>query len=84
MYRDQASFTVTLDIPSHLMALSNMPVVNEKISGLVKTVYFQKSPLMSTYLVAVVIGQFDHIERHTSDGTTLLPLINTHNQENKS
>ncbi|CAM8971003.1 unnamed protein product [Rhodiola kirilowii] len=64
----KATFTMTLDVPSHLMALSNMPVINETIAGLIKTVYFQKSPLMSTYLVAVAIGHFDHIEGHTSDG----------------
>ncbi|KAF2323598.1 hypothetical protein GH714_036269 [Hevea brasiliensis] len=33
-----------------------------------KTVYFEESPLMSTYLVAVVIDLFDHIEDTTSDG----------------
>ncbi|KAL9673485.1 hypothetical protein QQ045_029743 [Rhodiola kirilowii] len=64
----KATFTMTLDVPSHLMALSNMPVINETTAGLIKTVYFQKSPLMSTYLVAVAIGHFDHIEGHTSDG----------------
>lgn len=64
----KATFTVMLDVPSQLMALSNMPVLEEKINGPFKTVYFQKSPLMSTYLVAFVVGQFDHVEGHTSDG----------------
>ncbi|CAM8898967.1 unnamed protein product [Rhodiola kirilowii] len=64
----KATFTVTLDVPPHLTALSNMPVIEEKNNSLFKTVYFQKSPLMSTYLVAIVIGQFDHVQGHTSDG----------------
>uniref|UniRef100_A0A7N0RE91 Aminopeptidase n=1 Tax=Kalanchoe fedtschenkoi TaxID=63787 RepID=A0A7N0RE91_KALFE len=64
----KATFSMTLDVPSHLTALSNMPVLEEQINGLSKTVYFQKSPLMSTYLVAVAIGQFDYVEGHSSDG----------------
>lgn len=39
-----------------------MPVETEKHDGNLKTVYFEESPVMSTYLVAVVIGLFDHIE----------------------
>uniref|UniRef100_A0A2C9UXB4 Alpha-aminoacylpeptide hydrolase n=1 Tax=Manihot esculenta TaxID=3983 RepID=A0A2C9UXB4_MANES len=39
-----------------LTALSSMPIIDEKHDGNVKTVYFEESPFMSTYLVAVVIG----------------------------
>lgn len=42
----------------------------EKLNGNVKTVYFEESPLMSTYLVAVVVGLFDHIEETTADGNS--------------
>lgn len=45
-----------------------MPIIDEKYDGNVKTVYFEESPLMSTYFVAVVIGLFDHIEYKSSDG----------------
>lgn len=45
-----------------------MPITNEKFDGDVKTVYFEESPIMSTYLVAVVAGLFDYIEDTTSDG----------------
>ncbi|KAL6996293.1 hypothetical protein U1Q18_006426 [Sarracenia purpurea var. burkii] len=64
----KATFKITVDVPSDLTALSNMPVVHEKLSGDLKTVYFKESPIMSTYLVAVVIGLFDHIEDSTVDG----------------
>ena len=37
----------------------------------VKTVYFDESPKMSTYLVAVAVGLFDHIEETTADGMCL-------------
>ncbi|WOL09046.1 hypothetical protein Cni_G17799 [Canna indica] len=51
-----------------MVALSNMPVIEEKFDGLVKTLSFQESPIMSTYLVAIVIGLFDYVEASTSDG----------------
>ncbi|GJV04277.1 integrase, catalytic region, zinc finger, CCHC-type containing protein [Tanacetum coccineum] len=56
------------NVPSELTALSNMPVSEETIDGDFKTVSFEESPLMSTYLVAVVVGLFDYIEETTSDG----------------
>ncbi|XWS70218.1 hypothetical protein CRYUN_Cryun03dG0029700 [Craigia yunnanensis] len=65
----KAKFKITLlDVSSELVALSNMPVIEEKLNGHLKTVYYQESPFMSTYLVAVVIGLFDCIEEHTSAG----------------
>ncbi|ESR66288.1 hypothetical protein CICLE_v10007414mg [Citrus x clementina] len=63
----KATFKITLDVPSELVALSNMPVIDEKVDGNMKTVSYQESPIMSTYLVAVVIGLFDYVEDHTSD-----------------
>ncbi|KAK2644944.1 hypothetical protein Ddye_020139 [Dipteronia dyeriana] len=65
----KATFKITLlDVPSELVALSNMPVIEEGVNGKLKTVSYQESPIMSTYLVAVVIGLFDYVEDHTSDG----------------
>ncbi|KAJ0047733.1 hypothetical protein Pint_15272 [Pistacia integerrima] len=43
----------------------------EKVDGHQKTVSYQESPIMSTYLVAVVIGLFDYVEDHTSDGMVI-------------
>ena len=42
-----------------------MPIIAEKIDGNLKTVSYQESPIMSTYLVAVVVGLFDYVEDHT-------------------
>lgn len=64
----QATFKVTLTVPSEYTALSNMPVESEKLDGELKTVYFEESPIMSTYLVAFVVGLFDHIEDATIPG----------------
>ncbi|XP_016649348.1 PREDICTED: aminopeptidase M1-like isoform X1 [Prunus mume] len=64
----KATFKIAVDVPSELTALSNMPIISEKLDANVKTVYFEESPIMSTYLVAVVVGLFEHIEDTTSDG----------------
>ncbi|KAL2493256.1 Aminopeptidase M1 [Abeliophyllum distichum] len=65
----KATFKITLDnIPSELTALSNMPVSKEKLDGHLKTVYFEESIVMSTYLVAVVVGLYEYIEDITDDG----------------
>ncbi|KAG8657217.1 aminopeptidase M1 isoform X2 [Manihot esculenta] len=64
----KAIFKITLDVPSELVALSNMPVVEEKVDGPLKTVSYQETPIMSTYLVAIVVGLLDYVEDHTSDG----------------
>lgn len=70
----QATFKITLHVPSELTALSNMPVIEEKINGNIKTVSYQESPIMSTYLVAVVVGLFDFVEDHTTDGNMIHPI----------
>ncbi|KAH6761337.1 aminopeptidase M1 [Perilla frutescens var. frutescens] len=64
----KATFKIALEVPSDLVALSNMPIIEEKQNGNLKTVHYQESPIMSTYLVAVVVGLFDYVEDHTPDG----------------
>lgn len=32
---------------------------------------FATTPIMSTYLVAFVIGEYDHVESQSSDGVTV-------------
>ncbi|XP_030928047.1 aminopeptidase M1-like isoform X4 [Quercus lobata] len=64
----KATFKITLDVPSELVARSNMPIIEEKVVGDLKTVSYQESPIMSTYSVAIVVGLFDYVEHLTSDG----------------
>ncbi|GKB34146.1 aminopeptidase M1 [Tanacetum coccineum] len=66
----KATFKITLEVPSQLITLSNMPVVEEKLNGILKIVSYQESPIMSTYLVVAVDGLFDYAEDHTPDGTS--------------
>jgi hypothetical protein len=70
----QAKFKLTLEVPSELVALSNMPVANTLVAGPIKTVCYQESPLMSTYLVAIVVGLFEYVEGVTSQGIISVSL----------
>ncbi|KAI8089940.1 aminopeptidase [Halteromyces radiatus] len=63
----KATFDMTLVVPSHLTALSNTNVIFEiNISDDLKQVKYATTPLMSTYLLAFVIGPFEYIEAFTS------------------
>ncbi|KAL1976637.1 hypothetical protein VTN31DRAFT_2919 [Thermomyces dupontii] len=64
----KAEFTITLIADKHMTCLSNMDVASEtevqsKITGgKRKAVKFNKTPVMSTYLVAFIIGELNYIE----------------------
>ncbi|CAH1397948.1 unnamed protein product [Nezara viridula] len=61
-------FEVTLITAIRDVALSNMPVVSELEDGDYKIVKFAPTPIMSTYLVGFVVGDFDYIEDNSNDG----------------
>jgi len=64
----KAEFTITLIADKHLTCLSNMDVASESEvhseirGGTKKAVKFNKSPLMSTYLLAFIVGELNYIE----------------------
>ena len=67
----KATFRVALNIPEAMQAVSNTPIVAESegpAAGL-KKVVFDTTPVMSTYLLAFVIGDLTHIEKEAADGT---------------
>ena len=68
----KATFDVTLVVPDHMVALSNMNVISDKSldSGL-KEVKFATTPMMSTYLVAVIVGGYDFVEGKTKEGVVV-------------
>jgi puromycin-sensitive aminopeptidase len=65
----KAKFEISLVIPEHLTAISNMPIVSEaaQASG-TKLVRFAESPVMSTYLLAIMVGEFECVEAQ-AEGT---------------
>ena len=66
----KATFDVELVIPKGLQAVSNMPVRNEEQLGTgLKRVRFETTPIMSTYLLAFVVGELESIEKVDDGGT---------------
>jgi puromycin-sensitive aminopeptidase len=68
----KASFQVTLVVPSDLVAVSNMSVESETDApGGLKSISYAETPVMSTYLLAFVVGDLASIERMTDSGTLI-------------
>lgn len=63
----KATFEVTVTIPAHMQCVSNTPPASQYSqysNGVAtKTITFQRTPKMSTYLLAFVIGEFDSISK---------------------
>lgn len=64
----KATFDITLNVPTDRVALSNMPIISDTNVDNVRTVRFDTTPIMSTYLVACVVGEYDYVEDTSSDG----------------
>ena len=70
---------MTLIVPSHLTAISNMPELScthvpagkGDAQKMLKKVVFDKSPKMSTYLLAWAVGEFDFVQGTTKGGVML-------------
>ncbi|ELA41940.1 uncharacterized protein VICG_00957 [Vittaforma corneae ATCC 50505] len=54
----KATFSITLNVPDGFMALSNGALLEQSGTRFV----FEKTPIMSTYIVAYVVGQLEYIE----------------------
>ncbi|GFN99973.1 puromycin-sensitive aminopeptidase [Plakobranchus ocellatus] len=67
----KAKFIFTLVVPNNRVAVSNMPVDKEEPlpdDPKWKVLHFKVTPLMSTYLTAFVVGEYDYVEDKTPDG----------------
>jgi aminopeptidase N len=64
----KASFDFEIEIPDDLVALSNMPEKETRKSKAQghKIVSFERSPVMSTYLLAWAFGDFEYVEDFTT------------------
>ena len=67
----KSTFDVTLIVPKDRVALSNMPIKSEQAyegDDKWKIVSYEKTPIMSTYLLAYIVGEFDYVEGKDADG----------------
>lgn len=65
----KAVFEISLIIPTDHTAISNtMPIDIKEHGAGYKIVSFSPSPIMSTYLLAFIAGEFESIEGKTKDG----------------
>jgi puromycin-sensitive aminopeptidase len=71
-----ATFDVTLAIPKDKTAISNMPAAEMKESGSKKIIRFARTPVMSTYLLAFFVGDFEFVERSAESGV-LVRVVTT-------
>ena len=67
----KAKFQLTLLVPSNLTAISNTKLISEKTSNGVTRKEFAETPLMSTYLLAFIIGDLQPVEQKSKDGTLI-------------
>lgn len=80
----RATFDLTLDIPRHMQALSNMPELYSQdhlMNSETKRIKFQRTPSMPTFLLCFVIGEFDMVKsepvQRLNKDSQLVSLINS-------
>ena len=80
----KAVFDVTLVFDDSLQAVSNTPIVEESSSGPgLRSVRFGETPIMSTYLLAFVVGDLVSVEAEAVNGTTI-GVWTTRGKENQA
>ncbi|CAF1131754.1 unnamed protein product [Adineta steineri] len=68
----KANFSITIRAPKHLTTLCNMPIKSKHADDNNTYTYeFDSTPIMSTYLVAYVIGHYDYVETRDSDNVLI-------------
>ena len=68
----KAVFDVTLVVPDGLDAVSNMPKASEEpLTDGKRTVRFEPTPVMSTYLLVFIVGDIARVEATASNGTVV-------------
>ena len=77
----KATFSVTLVVPGHMAAVSNMPESSSSLDGGLRAVRFETTPPMSTYLLGFAVGDMTCIEERSGSGTLMRVWATTGNEE---
>ena len=68
----KATFQLTLNIPANMVAVSNTPILEQAgLDAGFKSIMFGRTPIMSTYLMAFVIGDLSYIQQEAVNNTTV-------------
>jgi len=70
----KATFEITIIAPKDRVVLSNMDVFSasfDETDASLQKVVFNKTPIMSTYLVAFAVGEFDYVEEVLPTGVSV-------------
>ena len=89
---DEPMFKATFDIimthDSKYMVLSNEDVLTKTIQDTCVITEFKTTPIMSTYLVAFIVGNFEHVEKYTKPNNenkrTRIRIYATHSNIDKT
>ena len=80
----KATFEVTLVFSDEYQAISNTPAIEEAVPGPgLKSIRFAETPIMSTYLLAFVVGNLTSVEQR-ADGGTMVGVWTTPGKENQA
>ena len=77
----KSTFDVSLLVDKHLDAISNMPVSSKKIVDSKFLYEFQRTPIMSTYLLYLGVGEFEYL--HGKLRNIKLRIVTTKGNKNK-
>ena len=69
----KATFAFTVVAPAHWEVISNNPVKSTAVNGNAKTWEYTTTPIMSTYITAVVAGPYAHVH-DVYEGKKTIPL----------
>ncbi|RNJ75456.1 MAG: M1 family peptidase [Nitrosopumilus sp. D6] len=78
----KATFDITITADSRFMAVSNMPVHSRQKKGSLTSHVFSRTPVMSTYLLYLGVGEFEYVSGKT--GKTRVRVITTRGNKSKA
>ncbi len=67
----KATFDMSVAHAADEVALSNTPIKSESIDGKRKTTTYDTTPIMSTYLLAFIVGDIQYKEAKSKSGVTI-------------
>ena len=77
----KATFDISLLVDKHLDAISNMPIVSKKTVDSKILYKFGRTPIMSTYLLYLGVGEFEYL--HGKLRNIKIRIVTTKGNKNK-